>query len=158
MNHVQSRLSPSSGGVPAESVGRGRCGGMADAGMPTADWRTFCRWLNRQSWRSWKNELDGPELALRFARDYAAMWDQRYSRLAAAVQNQDRAAALDAVISLRITSAMVGGLRLARLAEVLEDVIRQGDFGQGQALLERVAEHGDRTVSELQANYILKND
>jgi hypothetical protein len=104
-----------------------------------------------------EEELNGAELALRFARDYAAMWDQRYSRLALAVENQDRASALDAIISLRITSAMVGGLRLARLAEMLETVIRQGDFGQGQALMERVAEHGDRTVSELQANY-LKNE
>ena len=59
--------------------------------------------------KTWKSELDGSELALRFARDYAAMWDQRYSRLALAVENQDRASALDAIISLRITSAMVGG-------------------------------------------------
>ena len=61
-----------------------------------------------------EEQLDGAELALRFARDYAAMWDQRYRRLALAVENQDRASALDAIISLRITSAMVGGLRLAR--------------------------------------------
>lgn len=104
-----------------------------------------------------EDELNGSELALRFARDYAAMWDTRYSRLAVAVQNQDRASALDAIISLRITSTMVGGVRLARLAELLETVIRKGDFGQGQAMMERVADHGDRTVSELQANYILKN-
>ena len=104
-----------------------------------------------------EEQLNGSELALRFARDYAAMWDQRYSRLALAVENQDRASALDAIISLRITSTMVGGVRLARLAELLETVIRKGDFGQGQAMMERVADHGDRTVSELQANYILKN-
>jgi HPt (histidine-containing phosphotransfer) domain-containing protein len=104
-----------------------------------------------------EDQLNGSELAVRFARDYAAMWDQRYTRLAAAVQSEDRAAALDAIISLKITSAMVGGVRLARLAELLEKVIRRGDFGQGQALMERVAHNGDRTVSELQANYILKN-
>ena len=104
-----------------------------------------------------EEELNGSELAIRFARDYADMWDQRYSRLALAVDNQDRAAALDAIISLRITSAMVGGVRLARLAEVLESLIRQDDFRQGQALMESVAEHGGQTVSELQANYILKN-
>ena len=104
-----------------------------------------------------EEQLNGTELAVRFARDYAAMWDQRYARLAAAVENQDRASALDAIISLRITSAMVGGVRLVKIAEVLESVIRQGDFGRGQALMERVAENGDRTVSELQANYILKN-
>lgn len=104
-----------------------------------------------------EEQLNGSELAVRFARDYAAMWDQRYARLAAAVENQDRASALDAIISLRITSAMVGGVRLVKIAEVLESVIRQGDFGRGQALMERVAENGDRTVEELQANYILKN-
>ena len=104
-----------------------------------------------------EEQLNGSELAVRFARDYAAMWDQRYARLAAAVENQDRASALDAIISLRITSAMVGGVRLVKIAEVLESVIRQGDFGRGQALMEKVAEDGDRTVSELQANYILKN-
>jgi HPt (histidine-containing phosphotransfer) domain-containing protein len=105
-----------------------------------------------------EDEVNGSELVLRFARDYAAMWDKRYSRLALAVQNQDRASALDAIISLKITSTMVGGLRLARLAELLESVIRQGDFGQGQAMMERVADNGDRTVSELQANYILKSE
>ncbi|WP_267275854.1 Hpt domain-containing protein [Arthrobacter sp. CDRTa11] len=104
-----------------------------------------------------EEQLNGSELAVRFARDYTAMWDQRYSRLAAAVLSEDRASALDAAISLKITSAMVGGLRLARLAELLEKVIRQGDFGQGQALMEQVAEDGGQTVSELQANYILKN-
>ena len=105
-----------------------------------------------------EDELAGSGLAQRFARDYAAMWDQRYARLAAAVANQDRASALDAVISLKITSAMVGGLRLAKLAELLEAVIRMGDFRRGQVLMVRVAEDGGQTVSELQANYILEND
>ena len=104
------------------------------------------------------DELAGSGLAQRFARDYAAMWDQRYARLAAAVDGQDRASALDAVISLKITSAMVGGLRLAKLAELLESVIRLGDFGQGRALMERVAQDGGQTVTELQATYILEND
>jgi HPt (histidine-containing phosphotransfer) domain-containing protein len=104
-----------------------------------------------------EDELAGSGLAQRFARDYAAMRDQRYSRLAAAVDNQDSDSALDAVISLKITSAMVGGLRLAKLAELLEAVIRLGDFGQGQVLMERVALDGGQTVSELQATYILEN-
>ena len=105
-----------------------------------------------------EDELAGSGLAQRFARDYAAMWDQRYARLAAAVDQQDSASALDAVISLKITSAMVGGLRLAKLAELLESVIRLGDFGQGQALMERVAQDGGQTITELQATYILEND
>ena len=131
-------------------------GGMTDAGILPAP-EELLPLVDASILEDLEEELNGSELAVRFARDYAAMWDTRYSRLALAVQNQDRASALDAIISLRITSTMVGGVRLARLAELLETVIRQGDFGQGQALMERVADHGDRTVSEIQAHYILKN-
>lgn len=99
------------------------------------------------------DELAGSGLAQSFARDYAAMWDQRYTRLAQAVTSQDSAAALDAVISLKITSVMVGGLRLAKLAELLEALIRQGEFGQGQLLLKRLAKDGGQTISELRATY-----
>jgi HPt (histidine-containing phosphotransfer) domain-containing protein len=104
-----------------------------------------------------EDELAGSGLAQRFARDYAAMWDQRCARLAAAVHSQDMDSALDAAISLKISSAMVGGVRLAKLAELLETLIRQGDFGQGQVLMERVSQDGSQTVSELQSTYILKN-
>jgi HPt (histidine-containing phosphotransfer) domain-containing protein len=115
------------------------------------------RWVELEVLADLEAELDGPELARGFARDYAAMWDLRFSRVAAAVRAHDRKAALDAVISLRIASAMVGGVRLAALAQALEDAIRHDDFVQGQALLAGVAEHGTSTVSELQSNYILKN-
>lgn len=105
-----------------------------------------------------EEDLAGTGIAQRFARDYMAMWDQRYSRLAAAVHRQDSDSALDAAISLKISSAMVGGLRLSRLAELLEALIRRGDFGQGQVLMERVASDGGLTVSELRRTYILGTD
>ena len=143
-------------GIPAVPL-PAASGGMADAGI-LQELVDLLPLVDSGILEDLEEQLDGAELALRFARDYTAMWDQRYSRLALAVENQDRASALDAIISLRITSAMVGGLRLARLAEMLEAVIRQGDFGQGQAMMERVADHGGRTVSELQTNYILKNE
>jgi HPt (histidine-containing phosphotransfer) domain-containing protein len=104
-----------------------------------------------------EDELAGSGLAQRFARDYATMWDQRRSRLAAAVDSQDTDSALDAAISLKISSAMVGGMRLAKLAELLEALIRRGDFGQGRVLMERLTRDGGQTVSELRATYILKN-
>jgi HPt (histidine-containing phosphotransfer) domain-containing protein len=149
-------LTSSSGGVPAEPTA---AGSVADAGpgVPRAG-NEAMRWVELEILAELETELDGPELARGFARDYATLWDQRFSRLAASVQAEDRPDALDAVISLRITSAMVGGIRLASLAQALEDAIRRDDFVQGKALLAGVAEHGVRTVSELQANYILKND
>jgi HPt (histidine-containing phosphotransfer) domain-containing protein len=130
-------------------------GGVHPSG-PTAGGGAV-RWVELEILAELEAELDGPELARGFARDYAAMWDQRFSRVAAAVLAHDRKAALDAVISLRIASAMVGGVRLAMLAQQLEDAIRLDDYAKGQDLLAGVAESGVNTVSELQANYILKD-
>ncbi|WP_426996570.1 Hpt domain-containing protein [Pseudarthrobacter sp. N5] len=105
-----------------------------------------------------EDEVDGPRVAHRFARDYTEMWVQRYRRLTAAVDRQDRADALDAIISLKTSSAMVGGLRLARLAEDLEQIIRRGDFSAGRALVTAVADHGGQTVKELQFLYVTTNE
>ncbi|MDR6413609.1 Hpt domain-containing protein [Pseudarthrobacter sulfonivorans] len=148
-------LTSSSGGVPAGPVAAGSAGSVGP-GMPTAGGEP-ARWVEPEILAELEAELDGPELARGFARDYAALWDQRFSRLEAAVRAEDRPAALDAVISLRITSAMVGGIRLAVLAQALEDAVRKDDFVQGHKLLAGLAEHGVRTVSELQANYIHKD-
>ncbi|MET3162313.1 UNVERIFIED_ORG: HPt (histidine-containing phosphotransfer) domain-containing protein [Arthrobacter sp. UYEF10] len=149
-------LTSSSGGVPAEPLAAGSAADVR-SGQPQAGVAPV-RWVEPDILAELEEELDGPELALGFARDYASLWDLRFSRLAAAVHTEDRPAALDAVISLRIASAMVGGIRLSALAQGLEDAIRRNDFVHGQALLTILAEHGVRTVSELQASYILKND
>lgn len=146
---------PSGKGTSPAAVPAGTA--VAEAIGMTPDYDELLPLVDATILQELEEQLDGSELALRFARDYATMWDQRCAKLAAAAQNQDMAGALDAVISLKITSAMVGGLRLARLAELLEVVIRQGNFGQGQVLMKRVAEVGTQTVSELQASYILKN-
>lgn len=150
------QLTSSSGGVPAEPSAAGSVVDMRSGQPQTGE--EAMRWVEPDILAELEAELDGPELALGFARDYAFLWDQRFSRLSAAVHTEDRPIALDAVISLRIASAMVGGIRLSVLAQALEDAIRRSDFVQGQALLATLAEHGVRTVSELHAYYILKND
>lgn len=101
-----------------------------------------------------EEQLGQPDMAWNFARDYASIWGQRYLRLVASVERRDRMAALDAVISLKVSSAMVGGLRLAHLAEMLEATVREGDLGDGAALLGLIAVHGRATVKELQLRYI----
>ena len=100
-----------------------------------------------------EKELAQTGLARSFAADYAQMWDQRLSRLADALEFQDRATGLDAVISLKVSSAMVGGLRLARLAEALEDAIRSGILQHRETLMALVAESGRATVGELRVRY-----
>ncbi len=77
-------------------------------------------------------QLNNPAVAKGFARDYAQMWDQRYASLATALDRRDAAAALDAVLSLKTSSSMVGGLRLAELAADLEErhPVRQPGTGR----------------------------
>lgn len=98
-------------------------------------------------------QLDNPVVAKHFARDYAKMWDHRYHSLAAALDRRNAAGSLDAVLSLKISSAMVGGLRLAHLAGELEDAIRCGDMERARSFLPEVAERGRETVDELQASH-----
>ncbi|WP_427174681.1 Hpt domain-containing protein [Arthrobacter sp. 92] len=100
-------------------------------------------------------KVGGPVVAQRFARDYAEMWEDRYRRLADAFKASDRDTALEAVISLKTSAAMIGGLRLARLAEDLEHIIRNGELSDGHQLVAMVADRGIRTVQELQETYIV---
>lgn len=98
-------------------------------------------------------QLQSPDIAHKLARDYAALWDQRQRRLTSAVEGQDHAAALDAVISLKTSSAMIGGRHLAVLAGKLQAHIQAGDLPSGQALLPAVEVYGRATVNELRLGY-----
>ena len=100
-------------------------------------------------------QLESPSAAKGFARDYAKMWDQRYNSLASALDRRDEAGSLEAVLSLKTSSAMVGGVQLARLAGVLEEAVRGGDMDRASSLLGEVAESGSETMDELQYSYIL---
>ncbi|MGO4190662.1 Hpt domain-containing protein [Arthrobacter sp. YAF17] len=100
-------------------------------------------------------QLESPSVAKGFARDYAKMWDQRYSCLASALDRRDEAGSLEAALSLKTSSAMVGGLQLAGLAGDLEEAVRGGDMARAGSLLAEIAESGSETVDELQYSYIL---
>jgi hypothetical protein len=101
-----------------------------------------------------ESQLAQPAVARKFALDYIEIWDQRYVNLRNAISGQDRTTALDAAISLQIGSAMVGGLRLARLAEDVEAIIRSGCWDKGQSMLAPIAELGRETVAQLRRSYL----
>src|SRR5918996_2909953 len=87
-------------------------------------------------------QMGSQDIALNFARDYAELWVRRQHVLRAAVERQDNHAALDAALSLKNASAMVGGVRLAQLAEALVRAIRGGeDLNGGGDLLDRMGHH-----------------
>ena len=101
-----------------------------------------------------EEQLGRPDIAWNFANDYAGMWVERQRCLVDSVEREDRMAALDAVISLKVSSAMVGGLRLARLAEALEAILRKGDLRAGASVLAMISLHGHATMKELQQRYL----
>jgi hypothetical protein len=105
-----------------------------------------------------EDQLGGTGLAWNFANDYAGMWLERHRSLVDSVDGKDRMAALDAVISLEVSSAVVGGLRLARLAEALEAVLRTGDLREGASVLPMMSLHGQATVKELRQRYGERED
>ena len=98
-------------------------------------------------------ELGQPVMARNFANDYATMWEQRQRFLCDSLTREDRAAALDAVISLKVSSAMVGGRRLAGLAEALETSVRKGDLRDGDSIMAMISFQGHATVQELRLRH-----
>ena len=101
-----------------------------------------------------EDELDSSAVARTFARDYTEIWGQRYGHLKTALAAEDVADALDAIISLKIASAMVGALRLAELAETMQGLIRSGDWDFCQELMPLIEAQGRRTMRELQLRYL----
>lgn len=137
-------------GTPRTGVGAGPGSPAPHEEAPVDDvTRAPVRWVEPEVLAELEAGLESPELARGFAHDFAALWDQRFTRLAAAVQGEDHVAALDTVVSLRITSAMVGALQLSRAAQAVEEAVHRGSFAQARELLPQVSDHGSRTVSEL---------
>lgn len=105
-----------------------------------------------------EDQVDNPLVARTFAGDFAKLWTKRYELLATAVERGDVAAALNAVLSVRTSSIMVGAVRLSVLAAQLEEMIRRSELREARPLLEEVAECGYLTVQELKDSYVLRND
>jgi HPt (histidine-containing phosphotransfer) domain-containing protein len=74
------------------------------------------------------------------------------------VERGDAAAAMEAVLSLKTSSTMVGGVRLALLAGQFEEQIRNGHLKNTASLLAAVLECGSATVLELQGSYVLRSE
>ncbi|WP_299167101.1 Hpt domain-containing protein [uncultured Arthrobacter sp.] len=96
-----------------------------------------------------EDQLDSPAAARAFVRDYVAVWDERDSRISSAIARRNQAASLDAVLSLKITSTMVGATQLVTLATALEGLLREGKLEEAEAALPSVHRCGIRTMREL---------
>lgn len=101
-----------------------------------------------------ESQLNDPRPAREFARDYITGFEDRYLRLTRSIGNRDLPAALDAVLSLRNSSRMVGAMRLSALAADLESAVVAADLDTARRCLADIERCGLDTVGELEAGYL----
>jgi HPt (histidine-containing phosphotransfer) domain-containing protein len=101
-------------------------------------------------------ELGGDEAIIgAFVRNYVALLPWRVSRLHRALENRDMEDAMDAVLSLKTSSHMVGAICMSRLATELEISIRllpTGEhLGELQPHVIEIEQYVSRTIAELES-------
>ncbi|WP_235564448.1 Hpt domain-containing protein [Arthrobacter sp. Soil762] len=148
-----------SAAAPFGAAGGTNPAGALDPSAPTGTASPFpgneeLPLVDRTVLQTLEEQLGRPDMARNFAKDYSALWGQRERRLVDSLEREDQAVALDAAISLKVSSAMVGGLRLACLAQMLEAAVRHGDLRHAASVLALISIHGPATVNELQHQYL----
>lgn len=101
-----------------------------------------------------EGQLNDPGPARAFARDYISGFEDRYLRLTSSLGNRDVPAALDAALSLRNSSAMVGAARLSALAADFETAVATDDLDTARRSLPAIERCGLDTINELETGYL----
>lgn len=81
------------------------------------------------------------------------MWPTRYQRLSDAIRTGKPAAAMDAVLSLRSASQMIGAMKLAALALEVEQALRGGQLAAAEAFLDDLEAWGRATMARLNEEF-----
>ena len=114
--------------------------------------------LDQETLDDLEDQVGSREIAVTFARDFTDMWSERFERLCAALEAKDAASAHDAILSLKITSAMLGAFRLVNLAAELEHAVNQSDLDRAAQGLPAIRACGNASVSQLLSTYILPDE
>lgn len=101
-----------------------------------------------------EGHLNDPRPARAFARDYILGFEDRYLRLTGSVGNRDLPAALDAALSLRSSSSMVGAARLSAIAALVEAAVASEDLESARLALPDIARCGLDTIGALETDYL----
>ena len=99
-------------------------------------------------------QLNDARPARAFARDYISYFQERFLRLVRAVGKRDLDAALDAVLSLRNSSRMVGAARLSAMAAGVESAVTSADLDSARRALPEIEQCGLDTIDELELRYL----
>lgn len=84
-----------------------------------------------------------------FIRTYITMWEERFARLHQAVDRADNEAAMDVVLSIKISSQMAGAERLASLARHAQQSLALSGTAALASMLGLIAACGRDTMSVL---------
>jgi hypothetical protein len=84
-----------------------------------------------------------------FAERYQGLLPQRVHRVLTAITDGDLDQALDAALSLRVSSAFVGALELVDLARHVETHLRTGDLAAATERAHAISEAAPRTALAL---------
>lgn len=106
--------------------------------------------------RQLQQELDDVALCRDYIRSYVDLWCFRFQRLTSSVLAADHDAALDAVLSLKSSSLMVGASRLGYLASRLEQDIRWDRCPEAAIALAPIGRCGNQTMALLRRRYLLE--
>lgn len=105
--------------------------------------------LSLEDLRELEDEVGDPAAYLGFVRRYVELWPHRYARLADAIAGGSHDSAMDAVLSLKTSSQMVGARRLYRLTLTIQDNIRNKNLSGLERLLETLFICGNWTMTHL---------
>lgn len=97
------------------------------------------------------DETENDEAILQFATTFLSLLPARVSRILKALQTRDTATAMDGVLSLKVTSSMVGALRMEQLCRCLEGALASGDFTAAEGVGAGVARHSGHLARALRA-------
>ncbi|MCQ1951089.1 Hpt domain-containing protein [Arthrobacter sp. zg-Y859] len=91
----------------------------------------------------------GVESCRRFVSNFTSMWEGRFTRLHQAVQGRDFDAAMDVVLSIKISSHMAGAERLSALGAAAQDLVARRDVRGLDEMVTAVRACGAETMAYL---------
>ncbi|MCC9146147.1 MULTISPECIES: Hpt domain-containing protein [unclassified Arthrobacter] len=98
------------------------------------------------------SEQMGARTCRQYIGNYLSMWDGRFTRLVQAVEHQDFDAAMDVVLSIKISSHMAGAERLSALASQAQDLVAAYDLAGLRNMVQTIDRCGTETMSFLSAS------
>lgn len=97
-----------------------------------------------------------PEAAERYAADYLRLLPARVGRVVDALNSRDCDAALDAALSLRVSSSMIGALRMEHIGVCLENALAMDDRDTALTAGREAAEHSAQLGARLAGRHELQ--